>query len=236
MTNAPTDPATPPSDITSDSSSSSSVTVSVDVYPTKELPVSNEIADAVKGSVADGFEVTGITIQPETATVAAAPDVLEGLTELLVEPVALNGARQSFSQRTKISRLTDFKYVSPEQVYVNIAIEEEVVNALLTDVRFTFVDKPEDMTVSWRREEFSVRVTDMDPDNVGQERAGVLIEGVESTGEVLDWADVVLATGTTLANGTLDGLPTAKPSVFYGVTISGAAALLGYERYCPCGT
>ncbi len=84
--------------------------------------------------------------------------------------------------------------------------------------------------------EFSVRVTDMDPDNVGQERAGVLIEGVESTGEVLDWADVVLATGTTLANGTLDGLPTAKPSVFYGVTISGAAALLGYERYCPCGT
>ncbi|NLF26758.1 MAG: hypothetical protein GX592_02575 [Clostridiales bacterium] len=139
--------------------SSSSVTVSVDVYPTKELPVSNEIADAVKGSVADGFEIAGITIQPETVTVAAAPDVLEGLTELFVEPVALNGARQSFSQRTKISRLTDFKYVSPEQVYVNIAIEEEVVNALLTDVRFTFVDKPEDMTVSWRREEFSVRVT-----------------------------------------------------------------------------
>jgi YbbR domain-containing protein len=138
---------------------STSVTVSVDVYPKKELPVSNKIADAVKGSVADGFEVTGITIQPETATVAAAPDVLEGLTELLVEPVALNGARQSFSQRTKISRLTDFKNVSPEQVYVNIQIEEEVVSALLTDVRFTFVNKPEDMTVSWRREEFSVRVT-----------------------------------------------------------------------------
>lgn len=139
--------------------SSSSVTVSVDVYPTKELPVSNKIADAVKGSVADGFEITGITIQPETVTVAAAPDVLEGLTELFVEPVALNGARQSFSQRTKISRLTDFKYVSPEQVYVNIAIEEEVASALLTDVRFSFVNKPEDMTVSWRREEFSVRVT-----------------------------------------------------------------------------
>ena len=73
-------------------------------------------------------------------------------------------------------------------------------------------------------------------DNVGQERAGVLIEGVESTAEVLDWADVVLVTGTTLANGTLDGLLTAKPSVLYGVTISGAAALLEYERYCPCGT
>ncbi|NLO27139.1 MAG: hypothetical protein GX113_03005 [Actinobacteria bacterium] len=84
--------------------------------------------------------------------------------------------------------------------------------------------------------EFSVRVTDMDPDNIGQERAGVLIEGVENTKEILDWADVLLVTGTTLANNTLDGLLSAKPTVFYGVTIAGAAALFGYERYCPYGS
>lgn len=52
--------------------------------------------------------------------------------------------------------------------------------------------------------------------------------------EVTDWADVVLATGTALANDTIDGLISGKPIIFYGVTIAGAASLLGYERYCPC--
>lgn len=84
--------------------------------------------------------------------------------------------------------------------------------------------------------EFELRVTDMDPDNIGQERVGVLIEGVEKTQEVIDWADVVLVTGTTLANDTIESILSDKPTVFYGVTISGAAALFGYERYCPCGS
>lgn len=40
------------------SSSSSSVTVGVEVYPTRELPVSNDIADVVQGTPAEGYEVT----------------------------------------------------------------------------------------------------------------------------------------------------------------------------------
>jgi len=79
-----------------------------------------------------------------------------------------------------------------------------------------------------------VRVTDLDPENVGRVRAGVRVEGAENTGEVVGWADVVLATGTVLVNGTIARILSHKPTVFYGVTIAGAAALLGYERYCPC--
>jgi len=82
----------------------------------------------------------------------------------------------------------------------------------------------------------ALRVTDMDPDNVGRSPLGVLVEGVEKTREVLDWSEVVLVTGTVLVNGTVDGVLSTKPTVFYGVTIAGAAALLGYERYCPCAT
>ena len=78
-----------------------------------------------------------------------------------------------------------------------------------------------------------VRVTDLDPDNVGRRKLGVLVENADRTQEVIDWADVVLATGTALANDTIDGLISGKPIIFYGVTIAGAAALLGYERYCP---
>jgi len=80
------------------------------------------------------------------------------------------------------------------------------------------------------------RVTDRDPENVGTKKAGATIEGEDRTADVIQWADVVLATGTVLANGTIDRIISAKPTVFYGVTIAGAAAALGLERYCPCST
>lgn len=80
---------------------------------------------------------------------------------------------------------------------------------------------------------FPVRVTDLDVEKVGSSDLGVAIEGVENTDDVIEWADVILVTGTVLANDTIDGLVSRKPTVFYGVTIAGAAALLGLERYCP---
>jgi len=83
------------------------------------------------------------------------------------------------------------------------------------------------------KDRFAVRVTDLDVDKVGTSDLGVLIEGVDATQDMIDWADVVLVTGTVLANDTIDGILSAKPTVFYGVTIAGAAALLGLERYCP---
>ncbi|KAF5045544.1 hypothetical protein DSECCO2_480160 [anaerobic digester metagenome] len=82
--------------------------------------------------------------------------------------------------------------------------------------------------------EFTMRVLDLDPDNIGQVRHGALIEGGNSTADVLRWADLLLVTGTTLANGTIDMFLTEKPVIFYGTTIAGAAALMGWERFCPC--
>ena len=82
---------------------------------------------------------------------------------------------------------------------------------------------------------FKIRVVDLDPNNVGQKRCGVLIEDVAHTKEILSWADVILATGTTVVNDTLTPLLIEKPIIFYGVTISGVAYLKGYEQYCFCG-
>lgn len=82
--------------------------------------------------------------------------------------------------------------------------------------------------------EFTMRVMDLDPDNIGQVRHGALIEGGNATADVLRWADLLLVTGTTLANGTIDIFLTEKPVIFYGTTIAGAAALMGWERFCPC--
>jgi hypothetical protein len=82
---------------------------------------------------------------------------------------------------------------------------------------------------------FTIRVTDLDPDNIGQYKGDVLIEDVSCTEEIISWSDLVLATGTTAVNNTLDSIIGCKPVIFYGVTISGIARLAGYEQYCYCG-
>ena len=82
--------------------------------------------------------------------------------------------------------------------------------------------------------QFIIRVVDLDPDNVGQRRCGVLIEDVAYTKEILSWADLILATGTTVVNDTLTPLLIEKPIIFYGITIAGVAYLKGYEQYCFC--
>jgi len=74
----------------------------------------------------------------------------------------------------------------------------------------------------------------MDPDNLGKEKFGVTIESADHTDDAVDWADLLLVTGTTLANGTISPLLGKKRIVFYGTTIAGAAHLMGWERFCPC--
>jgi len=79
-----------------------------------------------------------------------------------------------------------------------------------------------------------LRVLDMDPDNIGVRKFGVMIESADHTEEAIDWADLLLVTGTTLANGTVTPLLNKKPVIFYGTTVAGAAHLMGWERFCPC--
>lgn len=83
--------------------------------------------------------------------------------------------------------------------------------------------------------QFEIRVTDLDPANIGQEKFGVKIDDPTRTRENLDWCDIALVTGTTIVNDTIDQFLIAKPVIFYGVTIAGAAELEGLQRYCPFG-
>jgi hypothetical protein len=82
---------------------------------------------------------------------------------------------------------------------------------------------------------FELRVTDLDKDNIGKEKFGVIVDGTEKTQQNLDWCDLALVTGTTVVNGTFSQFKASKPIVFYGVTISGVAKLLGLNHYCHCG-
>ena len=81
------------------------------------------------------------------------------------------------------------------------------------------------------------RVTDMDSANIGQVKRGVLIESYEGNKEAIKWSDIVVATGSTIVNGTIDEIlrlchEKKKRVIFYGVTIASATYEFGLERLC----
>ncbi len=82
---------------------------------------------------------------------------------------------------------------------------------------------------------FSLRVLDMDPDNIGAEKFHVRIEGRGATEDAIHWADLLLVTGTTVVNGTVNDFLGQRPVLFYGTTVAGAAYLMGWDRFCACG-
>ena len=60
-----------------------------------------------------------------------------------------------------------------------------------------------------------------------------MIHSPDKTQEHLNWCDIALVTGTTMVNGTINGIETEKPVIFFGVTIAGPARLLGLAHFCP---
>jgi hypothetical protein len=86
----------------------------------------------------------------------------------------------------------------------------------------------------------NVRCTDLNAANIGSRKCGVGIEdGRTDTVEVIDWCDLLLVTGSAIANATFDDIygeavvSRKKPLIVFGVTGAGPAALLGLERVCP---
>lgn len=81
-----------------------------------------------------------------------------------------------------------------------------------------------------------VRVLDLDQENIGTKRYSVMIEGPDATEDGIKWCDRILATGSTIVNGSITTfLNRNKPSLFFGVTISAPAKVLGLNVFCHEG-
>lgn len=83
---------------------------------------------------------------------------------------------------------------------------------------------------------FELRALDLDPENIGADRYGVRIEGPEQQAEALAWADLLLVTGSALVNDSLADFLGDKPVLLYGTSAAGAAALMGWDRFCAKST
>jgi uncharacterized protein (DUF4213/DUF364 family) len=84
----------------------------------------------------------------------------------------------------------------------------------------------------------NVRCTDLNPRNVGTRKFGAEIwDGRSDTQRLIRWCDVLLATSSTIVNGTFDDIneeaaASGKRLIIFGVTGAGISALLGLERLC----
>lgn len=82
-----------------------------------------------------------------------------------------------------------------------------------------------------------VNVTDLNANVVGTIRYGVkIMDGMQSTKTVVDFADVLLITGSILANGTYPEVLSEvgdKPCYFFGTTCAALAHINNMNRLCP---
>lgn len=86
-----------------------------------------------------------------------------------------------------------------------------------------------------------LRITDLNPENIGSLKFGVEIwDGNRRAEELIRESEGVLISGTTFVNGTFDLLweylrKHRKKYWIYGVTAAGVCELLGLKRICPYG-
>lgn len=130
-----------------------------------------------------------------------------------------------------IDRTIHCKNEEPEECAKNLP---EYIKSCQSDPKIAFIGFQPAMVDNLSRS-FPIRVTDIDPDNVGQEKYGLIIESVDKTPEIIDWSNIVLATGSTLVNNTYRSLLRNKPIIFYGVTVTAIAYITGCGHYCFCG-
>jgi len=91
-----------------------------------------------------------------------------------------------------------------------------------------------------RKQGIRFQVTDMNPANIAQERFGITLRDGRENDAVLRESDLAFCTGSTVVNGSVWGILRAcethgTRAVFFGVSVQGPAALMGWETFCPYG-
>ena len=83
------------------------------------LPLS--VIPDVQGSVADGFNIVGITVNPSVVSVQGAIEAIRGLRTLITEPIDVSGLREDLSIMVQL-RLPSGIQVEPESVTILLTV------------------------------------------------------------------------------------------------------------------
>ncbi len=109
-----------------------SVILSVPVSQVKMASVDTNSAKAAVTNVAEGFEVTSITITPSEIQIVG--DNLQDITTLAIENINANGAFESFSVNAQLKEIEGVIYPNGRNVTANIVISEQTSTRIFEEV------------------------------------------------------------------------------------------------------
>ena len=95
------------------------VKVHLDVYPTKEVPVTVDI----KGSPKEGYTLTEVLYQPQTVYVAGLPEDIEGVEDIVINDVSISGMDADLETTVNLN-----EYL-PKNIYLADSDGEVVITA-----------------------------------------------------------------------------------------------------------
>lgn len=139
--------------------SPSFIMMSIDVYPKAQLSVNHNIDTATVGTLPEGYEITGVDVQPETVTVAGEQSLLDELDELSFVPISVDGRTSSFTAISTINALRDMRYISSEQVTVTVYIAESTLTDSFQSLPISVRGKAADRTVTLSVDKADVRLS-----------------------------------------------------------------------------
>lgn len=112
-------------EITADlTKSTSSVMVYLDIYPAKTVSIPSDITDVVSGNVAPGYEISSVTVSPETVLIAGEQSLLDGISSIGFPKIDVSGRSVSFSRTVSLNTAGGLKYISSNQANVTVTINE----------------------------------------------------------------------------------------------------------------
>lgn len=137
-----------------------SVIVEVPIYPQRSLDLdAARIAEQITG-VADGYEITGVTLTPTSVDIAGPQDVIDAVHIVSTGPIDLHGASSDIT-------VDDVQLITPDQVYrvipssieVHVSISQIETNKVYAGVEVGLKNLAEGYTASLQPSAVDVTVS-----------------------------------------------------------------------------
>lgn len=110
-----------------------SITIRQELYPIRELTVSE--LDVVSGSPARGYRVTGIDVSPKVVSAAGNADLINDIESLFVENAAdIEGITESVTETLRIRKPNEIAYLNTTSVTVTVEVEPVILASSLPTV------------------------------------------------------------------------------------------------------
>lgn len=113
-----------------------SVSVSLPVYPIKEVPIAFE--SSTTGLLKEGFYVEGIEVAPQTVRVAAPQAVLDEIDSIPVSTIDLEGVSESITTTLPLKKSADIVWTDVNEVDVVVRVKEEEATKTFSGIQVKY--------------------------------------------------------------------------------------------------